>query len=241
MIRGIDRLAKDMTVKMLRQEKVTGNIANASTSGYKGERVFLSVLKGQQDGARPLKEAQQQATSFTDFSQGPVDYTQRKLDAALDGEGFFVVETPNGERFTRSGNFTLNPQGLLTTQSGDLVQGTQGPIPILGENVSIAVDGTVLVNNAEVGRLKVVAFDDPQTLAREGGMFAQTTGAYAEVDFSRTRVIQGALERSNVNPIDQLVDMIALNRGFEADQKGVLMQDDATRRLLESASQAPAK
>jgi flagellar basal-body rod protein FlgF len=241
MIRGIERLAKDMTVKMLRQEKVTANIANASTSGFKGERVFLSVLKDQQDATRPLKETERQAQSFTDFSQGPIDYTQRKLDVALDGEGFFVVETPNGERFTRSGNFTLSEQGLLSTQSGDVVVGSQGPIPILGENVSVASDGTVLVDNQDVGRLRIVGFEDCQTLVREGGVFAQTTGGYSDVDLGRTRVIQGALERSNVNPIDQLVDMIALNRAFEADQKGVRMQDDATRQLLASAGGTAGK
>jgi flagellar basal-body rod protein FlgF len=241
MIRGIERLAKDMTVKMLRQEKVTTNLANASASGFKSERVFLSMLKTDLEGPRPLKQAEQQATSYTDFSQGPIDYTHRSLDVAIDGDGFFVIDTSEGERFTRSGNFTLDEQGFLSTQSGDLVSGSQGPIPILGEKVSVAADGTVLVDNQEVGSLKVVAFADCQTLVREGNLFAQTTEAYTEADLNKTRIIQGALERSNVSPVDEMVDMIALNRSFEAEQRTVRMQDDATKQLLESAGKITGK
>jgi len=236
MIRGIERLAKDMTVRMLRQEKVTGNLANVSTSGFKGERVFLSMLKADPGGPRPLRQAEQRARSYTDFSQGPIDYTQRRLDVAIDGDGFFVVETPDGERFTRCGNFTVNEQGFLAMQSGDLVLGSEGPVPILGENVSITSDGTVLVDNGEVGRLKVVTFSDCQTLVREGNMFAQTSEAYSDLDSSKMRLIQGALERSNVSAVDEMVNMIAISRSFEAEQKSVRMQDDATKQLLDSAA-----
>jgi flagellar basal-body rod protein FlgG len=236
MIRGIERLARDMTVRMLRQEKITGNLANSSTSGFKAERVFLSMLKTDLGDTRPLKQAEQQARSYTDFSQGPIDYTQRRLDVAIDGDGFFVVETPEGERFARSGNFTVNEQGFLAMQSGNLVLGSEGPIPMLGENVSITADGSVLVDNEEVGRFKIVTFSDCNTLVREGNLFAQTTEAYTDADLNKTRLIQGALERSNVNPIDEMVNMIALNRTFEAEQKSVRMQDDATKQLLDSAA-----
>jgi len=236
MIRGIERVARDMTVRVLKQEKVTGNLANVSTSGFKAERVFLSILKSDPGGPRPLKQAEREARSYTDFSQGPIDYTQRRLDVAIDGEGFFVVETPEGERLTRCGNFTVNEQGLLAMQSGDLVLGSEGPVPILGENVNITSDGTILVDNQEVGRLKVVTLSDCQTLVREGNKFAQTTEAYSDVDLGKTRLIQGALERSNVSPVDEMVNMIAISRTFEAEQKSVRMQDDATKQLLDSAA-----
>jgi flagellar basal-body rod protein FlgF len=273
MIDGVKKMAKDMSVKVLRQELIANNLANVNTPGFKTQRAFSTVLKqslgtgaaqmgegvGGGDGvsrgpalpdaiaasnglaapkpsvpSKPLGEDGQKTVAiYTSFEQGRIEYTHRSLDLAIDGEGFFVVDTPLGERFTRAGSFTLSEAGLLATYGGNLVMGQGGPIAIQGEQVEVTPDGRVVVDGEEVDTLKIVTFSAPETLARSGNTFASTTEPYDEVDFAQTQVVQGALERSNVNPIDEMVEMIALHRGFEADQQSIRLQIDATKKLLE--------
>jgi flagellar basal-body rod protein FlgF len=252
MIDGVKKMAKDMSVKVLRQELVANNLANVNTPGFKTQRAFATVLK-QSMGAeaarmteadrgssvageatpQPSGEAGQITSIYTSFEQGGIEYTHRDLDLAIDGEGFFVVDTPFGERFTRAGCFTLSEAGLLATYGGSLVMGQGGPIAIQGEAVKVTPDGTVLVDGEEVDTLKIVTFANPENLDRQGNTFAPTTQPYEEVDLSQTQIVQGALERSNVNPIDEMVEMIALHRGFEADQKSITLQIDASKKLME--------
>ena len=111
--------------------------------------------------------------------------------------------------------------------------GQGGPIAIQGEEVEVTPDGTVVVDGEEMDTLKIVAFSRPEDLHRQGNTFASTIEAYHEVDFNQTQIVQGALERSNVNPIDEMVEMIALHRGFEADQRSIALQIEASKKLLE--------
>jgi flagellar basal-body rod protein FlgG len=111
--------------------------------------------------------------------------------------------------------------------------GSGGPISIQGEEVEVARDGSVVVDGEEVDTLKVVAFSHPENLERQGNSFTSYTEQYHDVDFTQTQVVQGALERSNVNPIDEMVDMIALHRGFEANQRSIRLQIDASKKLME--------
>jgi len=251
MIDGVERLGRDMSAKVLRQELVANNLANVNTPGFKTQRAFTTVLKksmeaeatqlgecarGEGGLATPGAAAgdEHKVTSiYTSFEQGRIEYTHRSLDIAIDGEGFFVVDTPYGERFTRSGSFTLTDAGLLATYGGNLVMGQGGPIAIQGGEIEITPDARVSVDGEEVDTLKIVTFSTPGNLARSGNTFAATTEPYNEVDFTRTQVVQGALERSNVNPIDEMVEMIALHRGFEADQQSIRLQIDASKKLLE--------
>ena len=256
MIDGVKKMARDMSTKVLRQELVANNLANVNTPGFKTQRAFTTVLRKSMgaEAARaatpealaegggvsgpaapkPQGEGAEKVTSiYTSFEQGRIEYTHRSLDLAIDGEGFFVVDTPFGERFTRSGSFTLTEAGLLATYGGNLVMGEGGPIAIQGGGIEVTPDARVVVDGEEVDKLKIVTFSAPGNLARSGNTFASTTEPYNEVDFSRTQVIQGALERSNVNPIDEMVEMIALHRGFEADQQSIRLQIDASKKLLE--------
>ena len=234
MIRGIERLAKDMTVRMLRQDAVASNLANATTSGYKTQRTFGSVLEDAVGGAGQTERAGA-ADLYTDFSQGPIDRTERQLDVALEGEGFFVVDTPVGLRFTRCGNFTLSDDGTLVTQAGHPVLGGSGPITVTGDSVVITAEGAIYANNEEIGSLRVVTFDNLQSLANEGNMFASLVEEGRPCDMKSTQVIQGALERSNVSPIDEMVEMIAVQRGFEAGQKAITLQDESAKQLIDRA------
>lgn len=241
MIDGVKKMAKDMSVKVLRQELIANNLANVNTPGFKTQKAFTTLLKETMSAEatpKPLGEGggedgQKTTGIYTSFEQGRIEYTHRDLDLAIDGEGFFVVDTPYGERFTRAGSFTLNEAGLLATYGGNLLMGQGGPIAIQGENVQVTPDARVVVDGEEVDTLKVVGFSDPQNLSRNGNIFAQTAEPYYEVDFGSTQVVQGALERSNVNPIDEMVEMIALHRGFEADQRGIRLQIDASKKLME--------
>lgn len=249
MIDGVKKMAKDMSVKVLRQELVANNLANVNTPGFKVQRAFSSVLRksiGSDASAKAVgagdagaisearaEEGQLETGIYTCFEQGRIEYTHRDLDVAIDGEGFFVVDTPLGERFTRSGSFTLTDAGLLSTYGGNLVMGAGGPISIQGGQVEVTADGRVIVDGEEADTLKVVAFSDPAGLDRQGNTFGSATGAYHEVDFSETQLVQGALERSNVNPIDEMVEMMALHRGFESNQRSIRLQIDASKKLME--------
>jgi flagellar basal-body rod protein FlgF len=232
MLRGIERLAKDMSAKIVKQELVANNLANATTPGFKTQRAFRSMLEASVGRTGNDRDAGTIET-YTSFSQGPIEQTHRDLDVAINGEGFFVVDTPYGERYTRSGSFTLASGGLLATQSGDLVLGAGGPIPISGSNLSITPDGKVVVDGDEVDTLRVVTFDSPERLVREGNMYAAESQSAVDADMTRTELIHGALERSNVSPVDEMVEMISIHRSFEAAQRGIRLQDESARRLIE--------
>jgi flagellar basal-body rod protein FlgG len=232
MLRGIQRVAKDMSAKITKQEMIANNLANATTPGFKAQRAFRSLLKaavslgGQADESGTVE-------AYTSFTQGPIEHTHRNLDMAINGEGFFAVDTPYGERYTRSGSFTLTQGGLLATQAGDPVLGAGGPIPISGHNLSVTPDGKVVVDGEEVDTLRIVTFADPGLLVREGNMYASVGESGVEADMTQTEVIHAALERSNVSPVDEMVEMISIHRNFEAGQRAIKLQDESARRLID--------
>ncbi|HVP58679.1 MAG TPA: flagellar basal-body rod protein FlgF [bacterium] len=243
MIRGIERLAKDMTVKMMRQEAVANNLANATTSGYKTQRPFVTVLQNAVGSTQPAGQSQVTGL-YTDFTEGPIDSTERPLDFAIEGDGFFVIDTPQGLRYTRNGNFTLSEDGTLVTQAGYRVMGSGGPITINSQNntdnITMTAEGLIYSGSDQVGALKIVTFDNPEALVSEGNMFASPSGEGRQCDMKTTQVIQGALERSNVSPVDQMVEMITVGRGFETDQKSIMVQDDSAKQLIDRAGKMGA-
>jgi flagellar basal-body rod protein FlgF len=232
MIHAIQRLARDMTARVFRQELVADNLANATTAGFKAQRAFASLLKDMQ-GDEANQIGRRLTGIYTSFLQGPLETTGRNLDLSIQGEGFFVVQTPSGERYTRAGSFSLSEEGVLTTQSGNPVLGGGGPITLTGPNLTVAPDGTILVDGEEIDLLRIAVFDDPQSLAREGNMFAAAGAGPRQAEPGETQVLQGALERSNASPIDEMVEMISLHRGFEADQRSIGLQDDSVKSVLE--------
>ena len=204
-----------------RQEIASNNLANVSTDGFKGQKVFARMV----EGALPA------ADEVTDFSQGTLNTTNNPRDVALDGPGFFVVKTPNGERYTRGGSLQVSDSGVLTDSSGNPVLGDNGPIRVStpGQTevgaLQISRDGTVTVDKAEVGRLRLETIPEKTTLSAEGsGLFIPpSTRKRADPDLRIVR--QGALEQSNVTPISQMVDMISIQRAYSAVQKAVTTLD----------------
>jgi flagellar basal body rod protein FlgG len=167
-----------------------------------------------------------------DFSSGTIASTGRDLDVAIDGRGFFEVETERGIRYTRNGGFQRRADGLLTTADGEPVMGDGGPITLGPGAVSVSADGTVKSGNAIVGRLRVVEFESEGDLIRESGSrFKALAGAQpAEME---PKVIGGALEQSNVSVVDRMVALTEVSRGFEALQRGVsVLMNDLDSRII---------
>lgn len=242
-----------MRARQQRLDLVANNIANASTSGFKADRLLYRSVEAAEIEANPgapgaaitaTPGSDQQPARLTpvrygrevgvltsqaiDHSAGPIRETGRSLDVALDGPGFIVVQTARGERYTRQGSLTLDNSGQLVTQNGDLVVGDGGPITVPPGEVSIGDDGTVSVKGQAAGRLKLVHFQNTnRALAKEGNSLFVATGAEQPVEATGTRVVQGALEMSNVNSLTEMVAMMQNTREFESLQRTVstLMND----------------
>lgn len=212
-----------------RLDTVASNLANASTHGFKragtASESFDALLAG--------RVARQIAThAATDFAQGALEATGEPFDLALGGPGFFAVEGPRGEAYTRDGRFRLDPNGVLVTGDGFPVawDGPRGTIDPLGPEVSIDARGEVWQRGASVGRLRIVDFEDARSLARTSGGFFEAP-ATAHAISSEAEVRQGFLEASNVSAIDEMVGLIEAQRGFEAATRIVGAIDQSYRRL----------
>jgi flagellar basal-body rod protein FlgF len=218
-------------------DRLASDIANAGTAGYKAERV-TTVSSERPDFGRALQSAIDVAPGpgRYDFRAGSVVSTGRSLDVALDGPGFFTIDTPAGPRYTRNGNFDRRADGLLVTADGLEVQGEKGPIRLQADGpVQIDNDGTVRAGGVIAGRLRVVDFDDYTGFAREeSGRFRAAPGR-TPIARPGTMVRGGALEQSNVSMVERMAQLTEVGRGFEALQRGlsVLMNDVDGRAINE--------
>ncbi|MEJ5188122.1 MAG: flagellar basal-body rod protein FlgF [Breznakiellaceae bacterium] len=193
---------------------------------------------------------------FTIFEQGALKETESDFDVALDGKGFFAVATPWGERYTRNGSFQLGKEGYLETKDGYPVLGEHGPIRVKEHNFKIDKDGRVWVNaeypdDPEVftskesntwsqtvllDTLKIVEFDNDRYLAKQGNSLYKDTDVSGPAriieEGRRPKVIQGFVEASNVNPVIEMVQMIEVNRAYEANQKVIQAEDGMLGKLI---------
>lgn len=214
-------------------DRLASDIANADTAGYKAERTtdaqasrprFETLLQTAIDvapGARRL-----------DTSAGAINPTGRDLDFALEGEGFFSVQTPAGTRYTRNGHFSVTADGRLTTADGHAVLGAAGPITLGPGKVGVDEDGTIQVGGAPAGRLAIVQFDDAGQLTREAGALVRSDAAPEPT--TATKVKGGALEESNVSVIQRVAELTNVTRTFEALQKALsVMLNDVDGRAVE--------
>lgn len=206
MNRGVYSAASGGMAALARLEQVSQNLANVHTAGYKASRVLFRV-RPLDDGSRGVVDPVLGRTSaqvaevatVRDFSQGAVRTSGNPLDVAIDGEGFFVVTTPRGERYTRQGTFSRDAEGYLVTAHGERVQGDGGDVRLGDGEAAIASDGTVSANGLSVGRLKVVSFGDRPPLVPEGStLFAPLPGAApTPLGADATRLEPGAIEAAN--------------------------------------------
>ena len=222
-----------MRARLEELDRLAFDLANVSTAGYKTER--MAKMASQRDEfATALESAVDVVSAGTkiDFRSGTIATTGRDLDAAIEGPGFFEIETDRGLRYTRNGSFHRRADGILTTADGEPVMGESGEISLGTGAVSIGPDGTVKSGTAIVGRIRVMEFGSDKDLIRESGSrFKALTGA--EPTEAEPRVIGGALEQSNVSVVDRMAAMTEISRGFEALQRGVsMLSNDLDSRVI---------
>jgi flagellar basal-body rod protein FlgF len=223
-----------MRTRMAQLDRVAADIANEGTAGYKGERAGqIAVERPSFDAVLNAAVDTVQDAPSVDFRPGVILPTGRDLDVALDGKGFFVVQTPAGPRYTRNGSFTRSSDGTLVTWDKQPVLGQNGPIKVGDGPITLQDDGSISVNRVAVGRLQVVDFADYTNMAREeGGRFRAPAGA-TPTPVSGTFVRNGALEQSNVSVTQRIASMIEVSRSFEALQRGItLMSNDIDARAI---------
>lgn len=212
-----------------RLEAIAANLANLDTTAYKRTSTASAVF----EVPRGTGSRRELATTGTiDFTQGVLERTGNPLDLALDGPGFFAVETRGGEAYTRDGAFRVDEAGVLLDQDGEPVvwEGARGTLAPVGEAVTVDGSGVVRQGASEVGKLKLVDFADPSRLTRDArGRWRPVPGL--EPAPSTATVHQGALERSNASSVDELVSLIRVQRGFESATSLVRSIDQSYRRL----------
>lgn len=224
---------------------VSQNVANAESVAYRRRVPVAHASFAELSAANATPAAAQAAaiqggaslpsiesTTVVDMQAGTLRQTSQALHAALDGPGFFVIGTPQGEAVTRSGDFRVDAQGVLTTAGGQQVMGEQGPIVVGDVAPVIDTDGTVRVRGELAGRLRIVEVADPQKLAALGdGAFAALPGAEL-IDVATARVRQGFLETSNVSAVAEVIRMMEIVRHFEATQRLARTHDDMMSKAI---------
>jgi len=230
MIKGLYHAAAGMLPRMNQQETVGNNLANVNTTGFKADHRFFQtelnntiIQSGQYGEIQEFSE--DEVSLVTDFSQGSLSETRNPLDIAINGDGFFVLETGDINSFTRNGNFMVNAEGELVNSRDYKVLGENGPITIVGREVVISADGSVVVDGVLIDKIKIVDFEEPYDLRRNGFGYFIPTVNFEEIDSENMTIKQGFLENSNVDPIAEMVRMIELNRNYESCQKAIHAQD----------------
>jgi flagellar basal body rod protein FlgG len=215
-----------MRTRLEALDRLASDIANASTSGYKTERAGTVEANRPSFGVT-LQSAVDVANGKArlDLRPGAIASTGRSMDVAIQGNGFFVVDTPDGPRYTRNGHMLRQADGLLTTEDGSAVLGTSGPIRLGNGPVDIDADGTVRAGGKASGTLKIVEFAPETILVREGGSRLRTQGDPHVVE--HPSLASGSLEQSNASVVDRVAELTEVSRSFDTLLRAVsvLMND----------------
>jgi flagellar basal-body rod protein FlgF/flagellar basal-body rod protein FlgG len=215
---------------------VANNLANTNTPGYRGQqnifRSFLATASGHPGSIlnQAVNDFGISGGSQMDMTQGNLEHTGNDLDFAVQGPGFFEVKTGNGSSYTRNGNFQVSAQKQLTTSQGDPVMGEQGPIRIVGGPVTVSGDGTISINGAVAGKVKLVEFP-PGTALESIGKTYYNAPAQSAAPAKQSSIAQGALESSNVNPVAGAVELVAVQRYAEMMQRALSMFHSEFNRI----------
>jgi flagellar basal-body rod protein FlgF len=282
-IRGMYTGASGMVVQQARLDSIANNLANIDTTAYKADETVIKAFPellirrmnteitrlppndmypyiGSVDRAPvvgKLGTGAEVNEVFTIQRAGAFKETKNQFDLALQGDdGFFVVDTPYGERLTRNGSFLLGPEGLVVSKEGYPLLGQNGPIQVKLHNVIIDESGKIYQNNKYAGdperlvsmeeneweatevldTLRIVSVDQPRYLQKQGSSLYRTTADSGDAlelfDQARPQVRQGFIEASNVNAVAEMVKMIEVNRAYEANQKVIQTQDQAAEKLI---------
>ncbi|MCR8549508.1 flagellar hook-basal body complex protein [Salipiger sp. P9] len=215
-------------------QMIANNIANAATTGYRQQGLVFSEYIRTTDAAGSVSMSAAHVRN-TSFAQGVLTRTGGQLDLAIEGDGFFLIQTPQGERLTRDGAFAQSAAGDLVTQDGYPVLDSGGApvfIPPDATDLAIAQDGTLSSNGRPLGQVGIVQPLDPGAMVREGGVMFR---ADAGIEPAETpRVLQGFVESSNVDPILQVARMIEVQRAYEMGQNFLQREDERVRTAIKA-------
>lgn len=227
MFRGVYDGVEGMVRAQSLYEVTSSNLANIRVAGHRARRLVFQFDPGMGPATAPAGQRQLIAS----FEPGPLEYTGAPTHVAIKGDGFFVVNTPRGEFYTRSGAFQIGPNGSLQLGDGHEVQGVGGPIviPPGAGQVQIGEHGEVFAGGVIVGQLRVVRFDDPTLLRPATANLFEAPPGVIPIDVAVPELVPGAVESSNVNPVTELVNLIIASRYYEASQRAVLALDEAMR------------
>lgn len=218
-------------------QTVANNIANAATTGYRAEGIIFSEYVKSVDKGASLSMGQGNVR-HTSFEQGALTQTGGVFDLAIEGDGYFLVQTPGGERLTRAGAFSSNAESELVTYDGYRVLDAGGApvfVPTGLGDVAISADGTISAGGLPLGQLGIVKPNAPLDMVREDGVMFRADAGYEPT--GDARVLQGFVESSNVNAIGQLARMIEVQRAYEMGQSFLDAEDERIRSALKSLTQ----
>ena len=208
-------------------QTVANNIANASTDGFRREGVVFSefvVRTGPNSESLSLANA---AGRSSDMAQGALVQTNGTFDFAIEGPGFFLVATPDGDQLTRAGSFTPSPDGILVASDGG---GAPVFLPVTARSISMGADGPLSADGNPVAQIGLWEPGDPLTLTRAQGVrFDPDSDA---IPIENARILQGFLEKSNVNPVSELTRMIEVQRAYELGQTFLNREDERVRGAI---------
>jgi flagellar basal-body rod protein FlgF len=228
---------------------VANNIANINTVGYKADgALFEEYLSSaaRSSGANRVSFVRDRGL-WHDMNQGGIERTGNPLDVAIDGKGFFSVQTPNGVRYTRNGSFQLNATGQIVTSDGFQVLGDGGPIALqpTDSQVSISRDGTISVRegnsnvDSQRGKLKLVAIDNPADLQKDGNSTFNFTGAGTPPATATGGIVQSAVEKSNVRGVVEMSRMIEITRAYTQIATLLQQQNDQGTQAIDKLADVP--
>ena len=242
MINGMLEASRGCLKEEIRMDIISNNLANSTGIGFKKDRIsFQQMLDKNGETTTPQTQPTSDGlpsdpclvTITMDMGEGDIQTTGNQLDLAISGDGFFKINTPDGIRYTRKGNFTLDSAGTLVTQDGYPVMGKGGNITISGNNIVIGDLGTISADGTEAGQLDIVTFENTDDLNKDGSNLFRNDTDHPEVAASGdTTVKQGYVELSNVNVAEEMVDMIHSMRAFESYQKAIKAIDELNGKAI---------
>ena len=249
---SIFTLLSAMKGNQRQMDATANNLANANTPGYKRDQVLFREmytefaeqdLESEEESfahENYISPMSRGGTSFVmpdhvspQMNTGKIIPTNSPRDIAIQSDGFLVVQGSRGEAYTRDGRFMEDQEGYLITKAGDRVQGEKGPILIQNKEFAIGSDGSVIVEGNLVDKLKVVKFEQPTRLTKLGhGYWAQGSDKQIPMPQKAPNIAQGVYESSNVEVVTEMVDMISVNRSFEAAQRAIRSNDSLDEQSI---------
>jgi flagellar basal-body rod protein FlgF len=235
-------------------DMIANNVANLNTTGYKADKTLFSEFLAPRAADQSFAGRDRQVSfvedrgTFIDMAPGAVEHTGNPLDVAIDGNAYLTVQTPRGQRYTRNGALQINGAGQLVTSNGDLVLGNGGPITFQNVDHDIVISGSGIITvregnatfDSQRGTLQLASFPNPQLLQKDGSStFTAPAGVAPNPAPAGTRIVQGSIEKSNVNGVAEMARMIAITRSY-TDIANILTQEgDLRKNALTQLSQTP--